>query len=54
MMLDHDFKPGFRINLHLKDLLNALETSHGVGAPLPLTAAVLEMMCCAQSRRTRP
>ena len=45
MMLDHDFKPGFRINLHLKDLLNALETSHGVGAALPLTAAVLEMMC---------
>jgi 2-hydroxy-3-oxopropionate reductase len=44
MMLDHNFKPGFRINLHIKDLLNALQTSHGVGAPLPLTAAVLEMM----------
>jgi 2-hydroxy-3-oxopropionate reductase len=44
MMLDHNFKPGFRINLHIKDLLNALDTSHGVGAPLPLTAAVLEML----------
>ena len=44
MMLDHNFKPGFRINLHIKDLVNALDTSHGVGAPLPLTAAVLEMM----------
>ena len=44
MMLDHNFKPGFRINLHIKDLLNALDTSHDVGAPLPLTAAVLEMM----------
>jgi 2-hydroxy-3-oxopropionate reductase len=44
MMLDHDVKPGFRINLHIKDLLNALDTSHDVGAPLPLTAAVLEMM----------
>jgi 2-hydroxy-3-oxopropionate reductase len=44
MMLDHNFQPGFRINLHIKDLLNALQTSHGVGAPLPLTAAVLEMM----------
>jgi 2-hydroxy-3-oxopropionate reductase len=43
MMLAHDFKPGFRINLHIKDLLNALDTSHEVGAPLPLTAAVLEM-----------
>jgi 2-hydroxy-3-oxopropionate reductase len=44
MMLDHNFRPGFRINLHIKDLLNALDTSHSVGAPLPLTAAVLEMM----------
>jgi 2-hydroxy-3-oxopropionate reductase len=44
MMLAHDFKPGFRIDLHIKDLTNALETSHGVSAPLPLTAAVLEMM----------
>jgi 2-hydroxy-3-oxopropionate reductase len=44
MMLEHNFRPGFRINLHIKDLLNALETSHDVGAPLPLTAAVLETM----------
>jgi 2-hydroxy-3-oxopropionate reductase len=44
MMLDHNFQPGFRINLHIKDLLNALDTSHCVGAPLPLTAAVLEIM----------
>ncbi len=44
MMLEHNFKPGFRIDLHIKDLTNALETSHDVGAPLPLTAAVLEMM----------
>ena len=44
MMLAHDFKPGFRIDLHIKDLTNALETSHDVGVPLPLTAAVLEMM----------
>jgi 2-hydroxy-3-oxopropionate reductase len=44
MMLEHNFKPGFRINLHIKDRVNALDTSHGVGAPLPLTAAVLEML----------
>jgi 2-hydroxy-3-oxopropionate reductase len=44
MMLAHDFAPGFRIDLHVKDLLNALDTSHDVGVPLPLTAAVLEMM----------
>jgi 2-hydroxy-3-oxopropionate reductase len=44
MMLAHDFAPGFRIELHIKDLLNALGTSHAVDAPLPLTATVLEMM----------
>ncbi|MCI8648785.1 MAG: 2-hydroxy-3-oxopropionate reductase [Anaerotruncus sp.] len=44
MMIDGDFKPGFRIDLHIKDLNNVLETGHGVGSPLPLTAAVMEMM----------
>jgi 2-hydroxy-3-oxopropionate reductase len=43
MMLEHNFRPGFRIGLHIKDLLNALETSHEVCAPLPLSTAVLEM-----------
>ena len=44
MMMDRTFDPGFRINLHIKDLNNVLETSHGVGVPLPLTTAVREMM----------
>ena len=44
MIMDRNFKPGFRIDLHIKDLANALDTSHGVGASLPLTAAVMEMM----------
>jgi 2-hydroxy-3-oxopropionate reductase len=44
MMMDGNFKPGFRINLHIKDLNNAIETGHDVGAPLPLTTAVMEMM----------
>ena len=44
MMLEHNFKPGFRIDLHIKDLVNALDTGHEVGSPLPLTAAVLEML----------
>lgn len=44
MMLDRNFNPGFRINLHIKDLTNAMEAGHEVGAPLPLTSAVLEMM----------
>jgi 2-hydroxy-3-oxopropionate reductase len=44
MMLAGNFKPGFKIDLHIKDLSNALDTGHGVGAPLPLTAALMEMM----------
>lgn len=44
MMLEGDTTPGFRIKLHIKDLDNALATSHDVGVPLPLTAAVREMM----------
>ncbi|MFA9438342.1 2-hydroxy-3-oxopropionate reductase [Uliginosibacterium sp. sgz301328] len=44
LMMDRRFAPGFRIELHIKDLANALETSHEVGSSLPLTAAVMEMM----------
>lgn len=44
LVMDRKFEPGFRINLHIKDLNNVLETSHEVGVPLPLTAAVMEMM----------
>lgn len=44
MIMDRNFNPGFKIDLHIKDLNNALETGHGVGSPLPLTAAVMEML----------
>ena len=44
MMLGGDFRPGFRVDLHVKDLDNVLATGHGVHAPLPLTAAVREML----------
>jgi 2-hydroxy-3-oxopropionate reductase len=44
LMMDRKFNPGFRINLHIKDLGNVLETSHDVGVPLPLSAAVMEIM----------
>jgi 2-hydroxy-3-oxopropionate reductase len=49
MVMDRNFKPGFRINLHIKDLNNALETSHELGTSLPLTAAVMEMMQALKS-----
>src|SRR5699024_834332 len=44
MMLERNFKPGFRIDLHIKDLQNALDTSHSVQASLPLTAGVMEIL----------
>lgn len=44
MMMDGNFKPGFRIDLHIKDLNNALDTGHGVGTPMLLTAQVQEML----------
>ncbi len=43
-ILGRDFSPGFRIDLHIKDLNNAIETGHGVGAPLFLTTQVQEML----------
>ena len=44
MMMDRNIKPGFKINLHIKDMGNIMDTGHGVGVPLPLSAAVMEMM----------
>ncbi len=44
LVMDRKFDPGFRINLHIKDLTNVLETSHELGVSLPLTASVMEMM----------
>ena len=44
MMIAHNFKPGFRIELHIKDLNNALNAAHAVSAALPLTSEVMEIM----------
>lgn len=44
LVMARKFDPGFRINLHIKDMGNILETGHEVGVPLPLSAAVMEMM----------
>lgn len=43
MMIAGNDKPGFKIDLHIKDLNNALECAHTAGAPLPMTAAVKEI-----------
>lgn len=44
MMLDGNFKPGFRIELHIKDLNNALNAAHAVSSPVPLTGQLMEIM----------
>lgn len=41
-MLDRNFKPGFRVRLHQKDLNIALSTGKALGVPLPATAVVQE------------
>lgn len=43
MMIEGNDKPGFKIDLHIKDLNNALDCAHSVGSPLPMTAAVQEI-----------
>ncbi len=44
MMLSRNFKPGFRIELHIKDLNNALNAAHNVSSPVPLTGQLMEIM----------
>ena len=44
MMMDQNFVPGFRIDLHIKDLTNVVDAAKVVDAPIPLTQQVLEMM----------
>ena len=44
MMIEGNDKPGFKIDLHIKDLNNALDCAHTVGSPLPMTAAVQEIL----------
>jgi 2-hydroxy-3-oxopropionate reductase len=40
MVINRNFKPGFRIRLHQKDLRNALQAAEEYKVPLPLTSIV--------------
>ena len=44
MMLSHDFKPGFRMELHIKDLNNVINAASATNADVPLSSKVLDMM----------
>ncbi len=44
LVLNGNFKPGFRIELHIKDLMNALDTAKELGVPVFLSSQVMEIM----------
>jgi 2-hydroxy-3-oxopropionate reductase len=44
MIFGRNFKPGFKIRLHQKDLKNALSTARDLGVPLPLTSLVQQIL----------
>jgi 2-hydroxy-3-oxopropionate reductase len=43
MIFGRNFKPGFKIRLHQKDLKNALSTAKDLGVPLPLTSLIQQI-----------
>jgi len=44
MMMDRNFKPGFRIRLHQKDLNNALTAGKDLGVSLPFTGLIQQVL----------
>lgn len=44
LVMGRNFNPGFKIDLHIKDLANVFKTSHKLNIPLPLTSIVMEIM----------
>ncbi|MBN2032202.1 MAG: 2-hydroxy-3-oxopropionate reductase [Deltaproteobacteria bacterium] len=49
-MIKRNFQPGFRIELHRKDLSLALSGAHSLGVSLPATAAVRELFNACMAR----
>jgi 2-hydroxy-3-oxopropionate reductase len=48
--LEHDFTPGFRIDLHHKDLNIALESGDAFGVPLPATGLTQQLLRTLRAR----
>ena len=44
MVIGRNFKPGFRINLHQKDLRNALQAAEAMKVSLPFTSLAQQML----------
>jgi 2-hydroxy-3-oxopropionate reductase len=50
MVIGRNFKPGFRIRLHEKDLRNALLAAESMKVSLPLTSTVQQMLIALMNR----
>ena len=44
MMIERNFQPGFRIELHYKDINNAMQTARELNIPLPVTANLQQVL----------
>lgn len=44
MMFNRNFKPGFRIELHFKDMNNVMETARDMQLPLPMSAFLQQVL----------
>jgi 2-hydroxy-3-oxopropionate reductase len=51
-MAERNFEPGFKMDLHIKDLKNALQAGKALGVPLPSTGLIHELFsaCSAQGK----
>jgi 2-hydroxy-3-oxopropionate reductase len=51
-LVERNFEPGFKIDLHLKDLKNALQAGRSLGVALPATGLIHELFsaCSAQGK----
>jgi 2-hydroxy-3-oxopropionate reductase len=50
MIFERNFKPGFKIKLHHKDLQNALASGKELGVPLPLSSQVQQIFVSLMSK----
>ncbi|HLS02668.1 MAG TPA: NAD-binding protein, partial [Beutenbergiaceae bacterium] len=49
-VVDREFAPGFRIDLHHKDMGIVTAAARQAGVPLPVGAAVAELMAAARAQ----
>jgi len=50
MMVDRNFEPGFRIELHYKDINNAMEAARDLNMPLQVTANLQQVLTSLVSK----